>query len=442
MKKIQLTGLILTFLSIGAMLFAGGFALSGVGSRATAMGGAYRGLADDASAMYWNPAGLGFIDGNSVDLGGTFILPSSTWDPTGTAVTGIPGFSAKEYEAEKSLRSFPSLFATMAKNPKLKYGLGVFVPYGLGTTWDNYNQAAVGITSTAFPSDEMLSSIAIIDIHPTVAYQMTPCLSAGLGVSVMYGTIEIRKLQFPFTGVAPYYYNYATPKTSDLNGDGMGFGANFGFMYKPMWMEALSIGITGKIPSEIKLKGDVESYTWTAPATAAGGKFDIESSLKLPGEIGLGFSYKVMPNWMMNLDYAYTMWDRLDEVVVDATIPGVGVVKDKLYFNWEATSRVSLGTEYLMGNNALRAGFYYDQTPIPETTQTPTLSDVSDKMSLNLGYGHTFGNISIDTNVQYVQFSEREVKTTNLDAAHMPTNMMGKYNANSISGNIGLSYRF
>ncbi len=441
MKKIQLTLLITVFFASSSLLFAGGFALSGVGSRATSMAGAFRALSDDATAMYWNPAGLGFMEENSVDLGGTFILPSSTWDPTGTALTGIPGFAAKEYDAEKSLRSFPSLFVTMAKHPKLKYGLGVYVPYGLGTTWDNYNEVLFGISSPDFPKEEMMSSIAIVDIHPSFAYQITPSLSAGLGISVMYGMIDIAKLQFPFTGVAPAYYSYGTPKTTDLSGSGMGFGANFGFLFKPM--DKLSLGISGKIPSEISLDGEVETYTWSAPDTMRGGVYDIESALKLPGEIGLGVSYKVMPNWLVNLDYAYTMWDRLEEVVVDFEIPNVGLMQDKLFFNWKPTSRFSLGTEYVMGVNAFRAGVHYDQSPIPQKTQTPTLSDVGNKISSNLGYGRTFGKFSLDANFQYVSFTEREVTATNVDAAsHMPTNMMGTFNANSISGNIGLGYRF
>ena len=172
MKKIQLTMLILSFLSLTAMLFAGGFSLTGVGSRATAMGGAFRGLADDASAMYWNPGGLGFVDGMTLDVGGTFIMPSGTWNSTGTQYTAIPGFSSKEYEAEKSLRSFPSAFMTMAKNPKLKYGLGVFVPYGLGTTWDVYKLPASTSTTGAltyaagFPENELKSALASIESLP------------------------------------------------------------------------------------------------------------------------------------------------------------------------------------------------------------------------------------------------------------------------------------
>jgi len=84
--------LMLVISSLSVSLFAGGFALSGVGSRATAMGGAFRGLSDDATAMFWNPAGLAFQDGLKVDLGGTFIMPSATWENPDAALTGLrPG---------------------------------------------------------------------------------------------------------------------------------------------------------------------------------------------------------------------------------------------------------------------------------------------------------------------------------------------------------------
>ncbi len=65
MKKL-LTVCLLIVLSFS--LFAGGIALSGVGARAISMGGAMRGLADDNSAMYWNPAGLAYMNQNSVSL--------------------------------------------------------------------------------------------------------------------------------------------------------------------------------------------------------------------------------------------------------------------------------------------------------------------------------------------------------------------------------------
>lgn len=464
--KIILMATALLSLCIGS-LYAGGFALSGVGSRATAMGGAFRGLADDASAMYWNPAGLGFMEEMSIGLGGTFILPSAEWNSKGTMfayngnpVQTMPGYTDKKYEAEKSLRSFPNLFITMAKNPRLKYGLGVFVPYGLGTTWDAYElpsnlPATWGgsplVYQAGFPKNEMLSSIAIVDIHPSVAYQILPNLSAGLGISVLYGSIDLAKVAFypdpanPPNPANPltYQYKYA-PVTSDLSGTGIGYGANFGLLFKPI--ECLALGLSGKIPTKLPMEGEAEVYLWkpqsaTLPALKLGGKSDIDTDLNLPGDFGLGVSYKVMPNWIVNLDYTYTMWSTLEKVEVTMKDPivitsAMSISESVIDFKWEDTHRISLGTEYKMCENLLRAGFYMDQSPIPQETQTPTLSDISTKISSNLGWGRSFGKIGVDANFQYVMFGEKKVET------QTATNVAGVYNANSISGNIGLSYKF
>lgn len=449
MKKIQITTLILSFLCIGTMLFAGGFALTGVGSRATSMGGAFRGLADDATAMYWNPAGLGFIDNNLLDLGGTFIMPSGTWDSKGTTYATKPGYQDKEYEAEKSLRAFPNLFVTLAKHPKLKYGLGVYVPYGLGTTWDIYSLPTTLVTpggsfpavyQTGFPENETKSSIAVIDVHPTVAYQITPQLSAGLGISVQQTSIELGKAYLP-DPTNPY-----APISSIMTGDGIGIGANMGLLFKPT--QCLSLGLSAKLPSKVALDGEAEVLLWTPQTSTAlamklGGKSDIETDLNLPADIGLGVSYKVKPNWAVNLDYAYTMWSSLEEVKVKmkspiTLTPGNVVAESVIPFKWEDTHRISLGTEYLMGCNSFRAGFFMDQSPIPAETQTPTLSDISTKLSGNIGYGRNLGMFYFDVNAQYIHFGEREIKPSEQTA----NNMAGKYNTNSISGNIGIGYRF
>jgi len=428
MKLFRFSILLIVLGTLTAGLYAGGFALSGVGSRATAMGGAFRGLSDDPTAMYWNPAGLAFQDGNSVALGGTFILPSSKWENPNHASTASlrPG----ETKSEASLKAFPNAFLTMAKNPKLKYGLGVFVPYGLGSTWDLYETPPIPAWAD-FPENEMSSSIAVFDIHPSVAYQIMPNLSAGAGLSLMYGTIDLAKMGA--SAVPTYALN-----TTSISGKGFGFGANLGVMFKAT--PCLTLGLTGKLPANISMSGDTESDEWSTSAATISNTFDTETTLKLPAEIGFGLSFTRVKNLTLNLDYAYTMWNRLDKVTLDLTT-GAGVVQSDLLFNWENTSRVSLGGEYKLGCNDLRLGFYWDQTPIPETTQTPTLSDVGDKISTNIGWGRMFGKIGVDANFQYVMFGERVVDAMNI-VGGAPTNVMGTYNAQSISGNIGISYPF
>lgn len=441
MKSIRIFSLLVLILMISNQLFAGGFALSGVGSRATAMGGAFRGLADDPSAMYWNPAGLGFINESSLALGGTFIMPTSSWTPTDAFVSSSYGFSAKEYEAKKELRALPNVFLTMANDSRLAYGLGVFVPYGLGSKWDAFElPGAPFVYEAGFPDEEMLSNIAIIDVHPSVGYVIMDNLSVGAGLSLFYGSIDLAQMkQLPD---APY-----SPLTFDMGGSGLSFGANLGVMYKPL--PCISLGLSGKLPSSIPMKGEAEVLLWTpaqadgTPAMRLGGKSDIEATLKLPADLGLGIAFQAMPNLVVTADYAYTMWKRLDKVTVDMDdaidiTPAMSISRQDIVFDWKDTHRVSLGAEYKLCGNDIRAGFFFDQSPIPPETQMPTLSDVGNKFSSNLGWGRQFGKLSVDLNAQWVLFGEREIKDNERTANNYP----GKYNANSVSGNIGLSYKF
>ena len=55
------------FLSV-ISLYAGGYETFGLGARATSMGGAFIGLADDWTASYWNPAGLAQLKGGAVGI--------------------------------------------------------------------------------------------------------------------------------------------------------------------------------------------------------------------------------------------------------------------------------------------------------------------------------------------------------------------------------------
>ena len=92
-----------------------------------------------------------------------------------------------------------------AKSPVLKFALGIFVPYGLGATWDAY-QLPSGIVTPqgtmptqyldGFPKEELMSSLAIVDIHPTAAYQVKENLSIGTGLSIYYSLIKLKTVDF------------------------------------------------------------------------------------------------------------------------------------------------------------------------------------------------------------------------------------------------------
>jgi long-chain fatty acid transport protein len=103
--------------------FAGGFQLNEVGARAMGMGGAFAARANDLSAMFFNPAGLAQQTGFGAYLGGTLIMPKSSYtSPAGTSTDMV------------SQTFFPpNGYLAYGLENGLSFGVGVFSPFGLGT---------------------------------------------------------------------------------------------------------------------------------------------------------------------------------------------------------------------------------------------------------------------------------------------------------------------
>jgi hypothetical protein len=76
MRKVFFTLILLSALLFGATRPGAVFLLIWPGARATALSGAFSAVADDATACYYNQAGLAFIDGTIVSLQHAVWLPS------------------------------------------------------------------------------------------------------------------------------------------------------------------------------------------------------------------------------------------------------------------------------------------------------------------------------------------------------------------------------
>jgi len=127
MSKIKTTliGLAL-IIAISSTAFANGLSLNSVGARALGLGGAFVGVANDATAIYWNPAGLAG-QGSSILVFGTDIMPMATYKMD---LAGI--------DAKTNTKHYISPNAFFNYNMgKFSVGLGVYVPAGLGAEWNS-----------------------------------------------------------------------------------------------------------------------------------------------------------------------------------------------------------------------------------------------------------------------------------------------------------------
>lgn len=217
-----------------SMASASGFAL--IEQSASGLGNAYAGgaaAAEDASTVFYNPAGMIRLKGQQVSGVLHYIVPSATFEGTGrnvlnTAYTGGNGGDAG------GGKLVPNLFYTARLNNDVAIGLGISSPFGLVT---EYDKSWVGRYHA------VTSDVMTININPSVAYRINEQLSVGAGLNAQYFQAELSSMIDG--GLSAYIgsgYNNAYLATvsnphsdiyGDLKGDSWGFGYNLGLALYP-----------------------------------------------------------------------------------------------------------------------------------------------------------------------------------------------------------------
>jgi len=112
--------------------------------------------------------------------------------------------------------------------------------------------------------------------------------------------------------------------------------------------------------------------------------------------------------------------------------------------NWDNTVRFSAGVEYWLREAfALRAGYFFDPSPIPDETFSPLIPDMGDKNSFNIGAALDVRNVEISYNFEYISFADRNItqlSDVNNDGAF--DNYPGLFKSSLYASHISLTYRF
>lgn len=461
---------VLACLFLTQTAYAGGFALSGVGSKAIGMGGAFRGLADDWSAAYWNPAGLTQIENSELNAMLIGITPRPEYTPNITYGTLDVGYrnGDKLYTNDKT--HFGADFSGFMKIKGLNgvtAGIAVFVPYGLGSEWDLFDPTGMDLANS-FPYYDHKTDLRVIDFHPTIARAFGN-LSLGVGLSVLRGSVTFQKTYLRPSGIPAPHENFIID--SEMEGTGYGVGANFGLLYK--LSDKLQFGVSGKTASTIKLEGTTKQTLYTLnnellrnyllqnSATAAEstqvfllfstdnhvGEPDAKADFKTPADVGFGLAFKPTNKLTLSGEVAYTLWSSLDSILIE--LDGVGpdgqpAENSAIILDWENTLRFSIGAEYWIKEPlAIRLGYYMDPSPVNDDTFTPLIPDIGDKNSFNVGAAVKSSGIEISYNFEYIKFKDRTVTTledVNDDGYY--DNYPGTYKANLYASHLSVTYRF
>jgi long-chain fatty acid transport protein len=353
------------------------------------MGNAFAGggaIAEDASTIYFNPAGMTYIQGTQIVGAIHLIKPSAEFNGTITpSVIGVGnGGDAGD------LAFVPNFYYKRDLTDAIKFGLGVNAPFGLKTeydpTWKGRYQA-------------IKSEVRTVNINPAIAFKLNDQLSVGAGISAMWAQAEL-------TNAAPIPGGPFGDATAKVKGDDWGFGFNLGAIYQATADIRLSLAYRSKINQN--LSGDATfspNSAVPAPVLAAiqAKNGNITADLALPETLSVSAFSHLNDSWDIMGDVTWTRWSQFQKLAINYAN---GTPLTSVTENWSNTLRYSVGTNYHYSDEIkLRAGFAYDEEAISDQFRTARIPGndrkwitlganwkVTPSSSLDLGYAHLFIN--------------------------------------------------
>jgi len=427
----------LVVISISGFALANGFNLNGIGSRAVAMGGAFVGLADDFSAVYWNPAGIAFFNKKTFGFYGFDIVPKQTYELS----LGAAGLVDAETESNHYFGGMAAYIHPV--NDKLVVGIGIFTPSGMGAEWNGVDFA---LLSGGNATLDWKSKVGVVSFSPVIAYKISDMFAVGASLNINYGMFDLAK----WAGAKaqdipiPPYSLLLDLGQEDVSMKGWGYGASFGVLVKPSDM--ISAGLSIKTPYKVKFDGDAEITGFTGLGLNATSV--IETELTFPLWVAGGIAVKPIDRLSLTADLQWTQWSKVDVVSLNFTDPIWGDLlavsgDDEIAFKWKDALQIRFGAEYTLSNGlAFRAGYYNDPSPTPDKTMNVLLPSY-DFNVVTLGVGYSVGGLRFDAGLEYLKGKERDIDLVKtLIDPEWDSAMPGIYNMTLVVPSLSVSYSF
>lgn len=383
-------------LALGAgWTHAAGFQL--LEQNASGMGSAYAGsaaLADNASTIFFNPAGMTQLQAREVSVGLAAVRPSFKFHDQGS----VGGVLAGNGGDAGSWAFVPNGYLSWAVGKDVYAGIGLSAPFGLLTEYDD---GWVG-AAHAIKFD-----VRTVNLNPSLAWRVNERLSLGLGANWQRLDVNYRRA----AAIAP---GFATTFAT-LDADSSAWGWNVGVLYTPE--AATRIGLSYRSSVEHDLRGQLKvggSLAGLAPALTTGAA---KTQVELPDTWILSVVQRIDPRWEMLGDISRTGWSSIPKVdIVRASGVLNGVTVQTLDTDFRDTWRVALGTHYRLDDAwKLKFGIAWDQTPVKgPATRLVSLPD-NNRTWLSTGAQWTPGaGARVDLGVAYLMVPESRIHNDQL----------------------------
>ncbi len=354
---------------------------------------------DALGALYWNPAAIGRLGHNEVSIGGAFVYPdisvtSSLRQLDGTVATG-------RTRSDNGFPLVPSLGVVSKLDPEspVTFGVGLLALGGGGVNYPgDPNNPVLAPTGQAgrFVLGPTFANMQLLQLTPTVSYEVSDRLVVGLGPTIDYTLVSFDPAYFAPPDRTPGQPNTFLPATNAR--PYWGGGVRAGLVYS--LTDALDVGFGYTSPQWLE--------TWRFNSRDNLGN-PVRLSLKatLPAIYSWGVAWRGIDRLTLGVDLRYFDYENTDLFGTAVRDGGLG---------WDSAFAAAVGGNYQLTDRvAVRAGYQYNTDPLSTTRtlfniQSPaiiqntisvgTTLNLTDALSMSLGYAYGFRNTKTGTVTQ------------------------------------------
>lgn len=321
----------------------------------------------DLSGVYYNPATMVLHKGTAFQAG--FVGIGLNLDYVGEDANG----NEVTANGRNKSQAIPHGYFVHQINDKVWFGLGMTVPFGMGTEYDDDwagNQHGISATILTF------------DLNPNFAFKLSEKFSVGVGASIQYAAADL-KIRKNITGDANKVLAVIGSQSqakdasvrSEIDADSIAWGWNIGMMWSPL--ENLRFGVSYRSKIQHDAEGDLTIDQLSATSTEgadlsqilggalsqirAYGDMDGSASVTAPAWAMASVAWDVNDLVSLYGTFRWTDWSSFDELKID----GNGETKSTIPNKWRDTYLGSIGMDLRLTDWwTLRGGIAYESSPI------------------------------------------------------------------------------
>jgi long-chain fatty acid transport protein len=414
-KRTRISGLVAgAMLVMSGSAMASGFAL--IEQSGSGLGNAFAGgaaSAEDASTIFYNPAGMSRLSGKQIVVAGSMIKPSAKFSDTGSTPAALQTANNGNGGDAGSWSLVPNAYFVMEVNSKTRVGLGINAPFGLQTQYD---------ANWMGRFQAMKSKIQTTNLNPSVSYDVNETLSLGAGLNYQRITGELTSA-VNYSALAGGGLGTNVEGVSTVTGSDSAWGYNLGALFNVSSQTRVGMAYRSKVKytmtGTVSFSG-VSGPLAAQPALQTGA---ITLPITMPDTFSLSGFHQLDDKWDVMADATWTGWSVLQQLKIDRT---TGANVQTVQENWKNTWRVSAGTSYHYSQQwIVRAGVAFDQAPVSDAYRTARIPDNSRKW-LSLGGQYKFSQVSaLDFGYAHLFVSDASINKNGTATAS--GNLVGTY---------------